>query len=231
MSDTNTPGNPPDDSHTPKKRSAQDKKITNYANECDVFVTTLEDEAEIHAIAATHGYNDAEIAVGRGYVTALGGGLQGRQTGMGQQNQKQDDVVQSEKSNRESYAAFREIARASFPLQPDRVALGLTGDVPEDMDRFITAAKLSYNAAKVAPYTAKMTLRNYAPARLTNLLAALDQLTGDDSGSNTADGDAEKSTEARDLAYDQLRAWMKECRGVMRGALRGQHGLLAKLKL
>lgn len=46
-----------------------------------------------------------------------------------------------------------------------------------------------------------------------------------------AKGEAIGATEARDKAYADLRDFMKELKGVARGVLRGQRGLLAKLEL
>ena len=46
-----------------------------------------------------------------------------------------------------------------------------------------------------------------------------------------AKGEAIGATEARDKAYAKLRAFMRELKGVARGALRGKRGLLAKLEL
>ena len=44
-------------------------------------------------------------------------------------------------------------------------------------------------------------------------------------------GDAIVDTSQRDTTYDALRAYMKELKGVAKGALRGKHDLLAKLGL
>ena len=225
---------PPAADHSqPEKRhnEEQDKKITNYANDAATFLDTLLGDVELKTVAVSHGYDDAEFALGNGYVTALGGKVQGRQLGMGQKQDHQDTLTVTEKTVRADYAAFRLIARASFPDQADRTSLGLTGDVPEDVDRFITLATTSYTNSGLAPYTVKMTKRNYAPARLATLLTQVAGLTTDEAKRNTASGGAVNTTKDRNTAYDTLRTWMKELKGVMRGALRGQHGQLAKLKL
>ncbi len=232
MSNPTDPTTPaPNDDAAKRKRDKQNKKITKYAGESQTFLTTLSGDPTLSAVASTHGYDTAELAIGQGYVTALGGGLQNRQQGMGNKEGEQDQLEVSEKTVRHDYAVFREIARASFPAPADRTALALSGDVPEDMDRFLTMATTSYTNGGQAPYIAKLTKRNYAPARLTTLLGAVTQLDKDESERDQAGGDAIDDTKDRDDAYDTLRAWMKECKGVMRGALKGQHGQLAKLKL
>jgi hypothetical protein len=70
-----------------------------------------------------------------------------------------------------------------------------------------------------------------APARLTTLLANLDSFTEDKSKKDEAAGEAIDSTGERNTAYVALRAYMKELKGVARGALRGKPGLRAKLEL
>jgi len=76
-----------------------------------------------------------------------------------------------------------------------------------------------------------MTKRNYAPSRLATLLENLDSFTEDKSKKDEAAGEAMDSTEERNNAYVALRAYMKELKGVARGALRGKPGLRAKLEL
>ena len=69
------------------------------------------------------------------------------------------------------------------------------------------------------------------PARLTTLLANLASFTEGKSDKEETEGEAIEATQARDKAYAELRALMKELKGVARGALRGKRGLLAKLEL
>ena len=129
------------------------------------------------------------------------------------------------------YAAFREIARAAFPADADRTSLSLRGDLPDDTGRFITLAETSYTAAGQDPHKTKLTKRGYPAARLTTLLAALTDLTSTGGDQDEALGDAIDDTDARDTAYNALKAYMKELKGTARGSLRGKNGLLAKLGL
>jgi hypothetical protein len=225
-----TPPTPP--TTAPKvHRDVQNKIITSYVTDAERFLTTASTDPEIQPILADHGYDAAEFAQGMTLVKAASSGVATRQEKLGDKKDAVDELHLSAQGARDAYAAFREIARAAFPAQGDRVALGLTGDVPEDFQRFVTAAHTSYTNAGKPAYTAKMTKRNYAPARLTTLLANLDSFTGDKSKKDEAAGEAMESTEERNTAYVALRAYMKELKGVARGALRGKPGLLAKLEL
>ena len=51
------------------------------------------------------------------------------------------------------------------------MALGLTGNVPQDLQKFVTLAHTSYTNAAKAPWTTKMTKRNYRES--LNSLAVL----------------------------------------------------------
>ncbi len=221
----------PEPAEAKRQRAVQNKKITNYVNEADTFLTTLLGDATLKSVAAAHGFDETELAAGVALADEAGRGLQGRQAGMGEKKNEQEELETNEEKARSDYAAFRLIARASYPAEGDRLALGLTGDVPEDVDSFITTATTGYTNAATTSYTEKMTKRNYAPVRLTELLAQLNELTGDLSDRDTASGDAVEDTKTRDKAYADLRDWMKELKGVMRGALKGQQAQLAKLKL
>ncbi len=128
-------------------------------------------------------------------------------------------------------ATFREIARAAFPAESDRISLSLKGEVPEDTGHFITTAETSYAAAGKPTHAAKLTKRGYPATRLTTLLENLDDLTGTGGDQDTALGNAIEDIAERAAAYEALKTFIKELKGTARGALGGKHGLLAKLEL
>jgi hypothetical protein len=233
MPDPTNPAPSPAPSPAPPKvhRSVQNKIITSYVTDAERFLTTALDDPEIQPILAEHGYDAAELAQGLTLVKNASGSVAKRQEKLGGKKDAVDELHLGAEGAREAYARFREIARASFPDQADRLALGLTGDVPEDFQRFVTAAHTSYTNAGKGAYADKMKRRNYAPDRLKTLLENLDGFTGDKSKKDEAAGEAIGSTEERNSAYVALRAYMKELKGVARGALRGKPGLRAKLEL
>jgi hypothetical protein len=213
------------------KRSIQNQAIQNYISEADTFITTVKNDVEINPVMAAHGYDAAELTSGDALLQSAADAFGVRLTGISGKTEKHEDLMSSDEQVRDDYAGFRSIARAAFPAQADRVALGLTGNVPHDLQKFVTLAHSSYTNAAKAPWTTKMAKRNYAPARLTTLNAALDALAGTESQSAIAAGAAEQTTEARDQAYGALKEWIKEAHGVARGAFRGNAGALTKLKL
>jgi len=229
-----TPQNPAPESGDGKAkraRNAQSKIIEAYITDSKKFLSVASSDAEIRPILEAHGYDDAEFAAGEALAQAASQAFEDRATGMGRQKLTGTALEAAIRDARENYAAFREVARASFPGDADRTGLSLTGDVPDDTGRFITLAETSYSAAGRDPYKTKLTKRGYPAARLTTLLEELDALTETSGEQDGAEGDAIDDTEERDKAYNALKEYMKELKGVARGALRGKNGLLAKLGL
>jgi hypothetical protein len=176
-------------------------------------------------------YDAAEFAIGYARIEAASDAFGGRATGMGRKESGTAGRSAAYQKLREDYASFRSIARATFPQQGDRVALSLTGDLPEDTGKFVTLATASYTQGKKPPYSEKLTKRGYPAAALDTHLTALRAFTNLAADHEEEKGNAIEDTSLRDSTYDALRAYMKELKGVAKGALRGKHDLLAKLGL
>ena len=214
-----------------RQRGAQDKIIEAYIADSKKFLKVAAEDTGIRPILEAHGYDDAEFTTAAALAKAANDAFEGRATGMGNQKLTGAALAAAIKTARHDYAAFREIARAAFTADADRTGLSLKGDVPDDTGRFITLAGTSYGAAGKDPYKTKLTKRGYPAARLDTLLGNLDDLTGTGGEQDQALGDAIDDTSVRDAAYEALKDFMQELKGTARGALRGQHGLLAKLEL
>jgi hypothetical protein len=229
---TSDPASPSPAPSAPKlKRSVQNQAIQNYIGEAETFILTVTNDAEIHPVMDEHGYDAAELAIGNGLLQTAANAFGVRLTGIAGKTDLHEDLQTADEKARDDYAAFRLVARAAFPAQSDRVGLGLTGNVPHDLQKFITLAHTSYTNAAKPEWTTKMSRRGYAPARLTTLNAAISALTGTESEAAISAGDAVEDTKARDDAYIALKDWIKEAHGVARGAFRGNDGALTKLKL
>ena len=125
------------------------------------------------------------------------------------------------KKARDDFSGFQLIARAAFPELPDRFNLRATADTFEDLQRFINASHSGYAAAMRAPYTEKMSKRGYPPAKLETLLQEIDVLATLDTAHDIAeahgtasDGSDAADTQDRDRTYVELKAFMKELKGV-----------------
>jgi hypothetical protein len=93
---------------------------------------------------ATYGFNAAELAVGKVLADALQPAITGLAGSMGDADRFTDEQERALKAARNTYAQFRQIARAAFPSRSDRTTLGLTGNVPEGSSSFLTATPASY---------------------------------------------------------------------------------------
>ena len=132
-------------------RSAQDKIIAAYIADAKKFLKVASEDSEIRPILEAHGYDDAEFTTASTLATAAAAAFEGRASGMGTQKLTGAALIAAIKAAREDYAAFREIARAAFPTEADRLGLSLKGEVPDDTGRFITTAGASYTAPPRPP--------------------------------------------------------------------------------
>ncbi|MBC8127610.1 MAG: hypothetical protein H8M99_10770 [Gloeobacteraceae cyanobacterium ES-bin-144] len=228
---TTTPTTESNELTQKRPRATQDKMIEAYITDAKKFIKIAAEDTEIRPILEAHGYGDEEFALGNALAKSASDAFEGRASGMGHQKLTGSALIAAIKTARKDYAAFREIARASFPTEADRLALALKGEVPDDTSRFITTALTSYNAASKEPFAAKITKRGYPAERLASLLQNLDDLTSTSGNQDTALGAAIDGTAARNAAYENLKTFMKELKGTARGALRSNPGLLAKLEL
>jgi len=227
----NPPAPTPGAERDKKRRNGRNKLIDAYIASAGKFLKTASTDAAISPILATHGYDDAEFAEGFQFLKAASDANEDCVAGNADEKLTGEALTAAILEVRDDYAQFREIARACFTGDAERTGLSLKGDVPDDMDRFLTIAKGSYAAAGKDPYKTKLTKRGYPATRLTTLIAALEALETSDVEDTQAGGESIGDTAKRDQAYTALRAYMKELRGVSRGALRGKADLLAKLEL
>lgn len=227
----NTTDPAPADASPPRTLSPQDKAMLAYITDSAVFIGVAGTDSEIRPLLESRGYDAADFALGNTLVAAARKAVQTRADSMGEQSEATVLQLSADEQARDDYAQFRKIARASFTGQADRLALGLNGNVPKDLAQFITVAHASDTAAGLPPQADKATKRGYSPAVLAPLIAALDAFTVTAADQDEAQGDAIGDTAKRDAAYAALREFMKELKGVAKGTLRGQPGLLAKLKL
>ena len=228
---TPAPAIPPVETKPRQTHAAQDKIIGAYITDAKKFLKVAAEDEQIRPILEAHGYDDAEFTTASALATAASDAFEGRAAGMGNQKLTGTALIAAIKTARHDYAAFREIARAAFPAEADRLSLSLKGEVSDDTGRFITTAETSYGAAGKEPHATKLTKRGYPAARLATLLENLDDLTSTGGDQDSALGDAIGDTAERDAAYAALKTFMKELKGTARGALRGKPGLLAKLEL
>jgi hypothetical protein len=228
----NEPETPtPTDAKT-RKIAEQDQKIANAISQAEKTLTTARDSADILALLTPRGYDAAALdeALTSLQVPAQAA-YDARQSAMAQLRSANEALAGAENQERKDFADYREIARAAFPGATDQVALGLKGTAPKDLEKFLTAATASYGAGKKAPYTAKLTVRGYAPAAIDVELQGLKGVANFAKAQATAKGAAQKATTTRDAAAKALATWIGEFRKVAKRTLRTRPDLLAALEL
>ncbi len=222
----------PNETKAGRKLAEQDQRLANDLSEALAMMTVLRDDAEVQAVMAERGYDAAAVDEA---ITSLHAPAQAayeaRAAAMGKANEAQRMLDSATASERADFTDYRETARAIFRSAAEKLALGLNGKLPEDLQKFLTAAKASYGAGKKAPYAEPLARRGYSAARIDAELAGI-KLVGDlAAGAARAGGAAQRTTKDRDAAAKALKAWVSEFRRIAKRALRGQGDLLAKLGL
>jgi hypothetical protein len=154
-----------------------------------------------------------------------------RQTALAAQKQAVAAADGAEATARHTFDDFRETARAVFTSAADRTALGVTGSVPKDQQKFITTARASYAAAQAEPYQAAFATYGFPAATIAVALATLDSFTTAIEAQKSAVGAATQATAAREAAVKELYAWVKQFSKIAAVALRAQPALTKKLGL
>ena len=232
--DANTP--PPEPSPTPEEkakaqRAEQDQQIANDITETAEMIGVTQKDAAIATAMAGKGYDDEELTVGLGLQGAAEAAFGERQKAMAKQEAGALAFTLADKSARQSYADFRETARVKYAAAADQTALGLKGAVPRDLQKFITTAKSSYQAAFAQPYCAELAKAGLTPEQITERITALGTLKSLNEDLRVDEGAATAATKTRNAAYKAMMKWVRGFRRMAKMALRGQPALKTKLKL
>lgn len=234
MANENNPPPQPQPEPAPKppvERAEQDQEIANNITEAEQVINTAKTDPEIAPLVAARGYDAETLAEGAALRAAAQSAFNQRQQALGDQRDASNAMDQAEKASRELYADFRETARALYGAGADQTKLGLKGNVPADLQKFITTARASYTAGQAEPYAAKLAKHGFKPETLAAALKGLDQLKDANETHRKASGDAIKATKTRDRAHDDLMAWMGRFKRIAKVALRRKPELRSKLKL
>ena len=215
-----------------RKQAEQDQQMANDISAALTMMEAARDDADIQTFIGGIGYSPADIATA---ITDLQEPAQAaynaRQTAMGVAKRATENLGNMEKEERKDFSDYREIARAVYPASADQVALGLKGATPQDLQKFLTAAKSSYSAGKTAAFSAKLTKRGYSPAAIDAQLTGIKSVSDLSKNQLLALGAAQKATKTRDAAFDLLKAWVSEFRKIAKRVLRTRPDLLGNLAL
>jgi len=216
---------------TPTRHAEQDQEVANFITETRQMIESARDDAVIAPLLAARGYDAASLAKGLALQQTAQSTFTLRQTAMAAQKGASAAAEGALAAARSAYVDFRETARATFSDSNARTALGLTGKIPEDLQKLITTARASYTAAQSAPYQATLATYGFPAATIASALAALDALSTADKAQNAAIAAAVKATSDRDAAVKALQQWAKQFKSIASVALRAQPIQAKKLGL
>ena len=227
---------------TPKLSvSVEDHAIEQYIIESGRLLEEARVSTDISETLFDYGFDDEELSIGMALQHAAMKAYCANHADCPPDRTAADEQLKSKITQaRDDFGAFRLVARAVFPVMVDRVNLRVMGDVPDDLQRFINMAHTGYTTAAEPAYAEKLTRRGYPGEKLKSLHEFLDALTwldaAHEAAAEAADADAPAPAqtpgkESRDAAYNELKTFMKELKGVARAAFRKNPEALAKLAL
>ncbi len=215
-----------------RKQAEQDQQMANDISAALTLMEAARDDAEIQTFIGGIGYAPADLATAiTDFQEPAQAGYNARQTAMGVAKRSTENLGKMEAEERKDFSDYREIARAVYPTSAEQIALGLKGSTPQDLQKFLTAAKSSYAAGKTATYSAKLTKRGYSPAAIDAQLAGIKSVSDLSKTQLLAVGAAKKATDTRDKAFGLLKEWVSEFRKIAKRVLRTRPDLLGKLAL
>lgn len=235
-SDTSSVGTSPTPSipaaKAPRVYSAQDQNKADLITGALQFITKVSADEEIRRFIRARGYDDAALSVGLELQSGGQSAYDTRQKAPGTKAEAKKLRDEAAALAEEFFSDYRQTAQ-KIPkfTAADRTTLGVDGKVPKDLQKFVTLATASYQAAQKSPYTELLSIRSYDVARLNNAIAGLKTLVNYDNAFTGARAIAKGDTSARDAAVDALNTWMSEFRVNVKLALKKHPVLLAKLGL
>lgn len=224
---TSPSGGTPPASQTPAERAEFDQAL---ANELTLSATLLGAALGSPAVLGQLSYTQAEIEEGVALHATAQGAFNVRQQSVSTARTKLEardtllDTVQDD------FGAFRATVQANFPPIV-RTALGASGRVPNDLQKFITLLRSAYAAGQQPAYAETLAKRKLPAAVITARLAQVSELESLDGQAKAADKGATAATKARDTAGKTLRQWIGAFRKQAKADLRKFPDLRAVLAL
>jgi hypothetical protein len=215
-------------------RSVEERAIATYIVEAAALLNTVRLSSSLSERLAGFGFDDEELAIGMELQEEAANAFQVRHDVLPEASAVGLAALTTRMNKaRDDFAEYRGVARAAFTDLSARTNLRVTGDTPDDLQRFLNNAYEGYTAAQKEPFTAKLTKRGYPPERLAALLDDLDNLATLDVAHEIAASDAEEEMGMSpcDDAYNALKEYMKEIKGVIRAVYRKQPEVLQSLGL
>jgi hypothetical protein len=193
------------------------------------LIQIARDDAEIAPLLSPRGYTAQKLAEGLRLQEAAQAAFAARQNALAAQKQTAAAGDAAEDAARAAFTDFRGVARALFSSPAERTALGLTGLVSHDAQKFITTARASYTTAQAEPYKSALASYGYPAAAIKVAAGTLDAMTTAYEAQQSAAGAALQATTDRDAAAKALDTWVRQFSQIAAVALKSKPALARKL--
>jgi hypothetical protein len=211
-----TGGSTPDPTPPPSERAEFDQAL---ANELTESATLLGAALASPEVLAQISYTQAEIEEGVALHASAQGAFNVRQQSVSTARAKLEARGALYGIVRDDFSAYRATVQANFPATV-RTALGASGRVPTDLQKFITLLRSAYAAAQQPAYADTLAKRKLTSAVITARLAQVSELESLDGQAKAADKGATAATKTRDTAGKALRQWIAAFRKQIKADLR-----------
>jgi hypothetical protein len=232
MPDDPAPTPPPEDAPEPRRLAPQDERLLADIADMERSLEAARDDADVQELIAPLGFDSDDLDARLALVAAVQAGVTARAEAMA----AEDRAVTAKQADYEAqagaYSVFRQVARALFRDEPDAlVALNLNGETPDALDEFVAHARTAYANGRIAPYAARLAVRQYDDDRLRTTLTDLEKLLVAAERATTAEARAVEATNARDAAARDARRAFAEFRATVRPILAHYPELLRRIGL
>lgn len=144
-------------------RSPQDQKMADRIADAREKILIAQADRELTDRLATRGFTPDRLLQGLALQDEAQQTFNARQVAMGEEDTANANFAATLANCRRGFTDFRTTSRKIFKKNPAALAhLGVTGRVPVDAQKFVTAARASYAAAQTTPgYLAELSQDGY----------------------------------------------------------------------
>ncbi|MCX6366350.1 MAG: hypothetical protein NTX57_06515 [Armatimonadetes bacterium] len=216
---------------TKKKKTfaEQDQEQMNLVGEVDKCIRTLEQSAEALTLVAKRDVTLTTLAEGKAWIAAYQASFTVREQKLGAITEKTALVSSGWEGIKDGLTEFRETVRLAFPKdKAAQQALGATGKVPQDQEKFLILVRACAATAKTPGYAEKLVQKGYDSDAFENLV--------EDFASNRAalaatNQSAQGATAQRTADFKAVQSWSQSFYRALKLALKNRPDLLGPLGL
>lgn len=183
----------------------QDQEIQNYINEARQRIQQALETPTVLERLTRIGFSAARLADGLALAEAAITAFAARQQAIGEEARAVAATAQALGLATAGFVRFRESVRIATADKTIQESLGVTGRIPKDGEKFLTALQASLRTAQQAPYTALVASVGYDTTALAALGALGESFAAARRTSAEVQARAKATTAARNDAVKALR--------------------------